>query len=187
MLKVRRPRLSAPAATAAFLVACSIAACRGTEIEDTIAKISWFTNMRNQPAVEPYEVAPRPPPEGTVLVGAGVPLMATPDDYSGIPNPIPATDESLARGKANFDIFCAVCHGPEGRGGGSVEGPFPAGVINRLDTDRAIGRTDGYIFGIITASRGLMPSYRRLPQDVRWDIINYVRQLQASPSVISER
>ncbi len=47
-----------------------------------------------------------------------------------------------------------------------------------LVTDRARGYTDGYLFGIISAGRGLMPNYRRLPQPERWHIVNYIRELQ---------
>ena len=163
----------------AFLVAAMLTGCKGTEFEDGLAKISWFSNMRDQPAIETYEEAPRPPPDGTVPVGAGVPLMATPNEYENIPNPIPPTAESRARGRELYNIFCVVCHGPQGQGGGNIEGPFPGGLINRLDTPRALQLTDGYIFGIISASRGLMPSYRRITQEDRWHIVNYVRQLQA--------
>jgi mono/diheme cytochrome c family protein len=120
------------------------------------------------------------PPEGTVAVGAGVPLADLPDDYRDVPNPVPATEASLERGKDRYDIFCSVCHGPEGQGGGSIEGPFPRGLINNLTTERAREYRDGYLFGMMSAGRGLMPNYRRIPQVDRWHIVNYVRQLQRS-------
>ncbi len=167
-----------PLAVFAAIAALAVAGCRGTEIEDAVGKVSWFSNMRDQVAVEPYEEAPRMPPEGTVPAGAAVPLFALPDDYDSIANPIPATPESLELGKEVYDILCSVCHGPEGRGGGSIEGPYPRGLINMLVTDRARGYTDGYLFGMISAGRGLMPNYRRLPQAERWHIVNYVRELQ---------
>jgi mono/diheme cytochrome c family protein len=154
--------------------------CRGTEVEDAIDQVAWFSNMRDQPAIEPFEEARRMPPEGTVAVDAGVPLGASPDDYRDVPNPTPATDASLERGKEQFDIFCSVCHGSEGQGGGSIEGPFPRGLINHLTTQRAREYPDGYIFGMMSAGRGLMPNYRRIPQADRWHIVNYVRQLQRS-------
>jgi len=157
-----------------------LAGCRGTEIEDAIGKVTWFSNMRDQPAVEPFEEAARMPPEGTVAVGAGVPLAALPDDYRSVPNPVPATEASLERGKEQYDVFCSVCHGPEGQGGGSIEGPFPRGLINNLTTERAREYPDGYLFGMMSAGRGLMPNYRRTPQVDRWHIVNYVRQLQRS-------
>jgi mono/diheme cytochrome c family protein len=171
------PRLSVPAC---LLTVAALAACRGTEIEDALGKVSWFNNMRDQAAVEPFEEPARMPPDGTVMVGAGAPLGTLPDDYSELASPVPATQRSLEIGQEKYDIYCSVCHGPEGRGGGSVEGPFPRGLINGLDTERARNLTDGYLFGIISVGRGLMPNYRRMPQEERWHIVNYVRQLQAS-------
>jgi mono/diheme cytochrome c family protein len=159
-------------------LAAGLAGCRGTEIEDALGKVSWLGNMRDQAAVEPYEEFPRMPPEGTVPVGAGAPLGGLPDDYDELANPVPATNESLRIGKERYDIYCSVCHGPEGAGGGSIEGPYPRGLISALVSQRARDLSDGYIFGMISAGRGLMPNYRRMPQDERWHIVNYVRQLQ---------
>jgi mono/diheme cytochrome c family protein len=103
---------SSPFVSAALgLVALAgLAGCRGTEIEDAIGKVSWFNNMRDQPAVEPFEEAARMPPEGVVAVGAGVPLAALPDDYRDVPNPVAASEASIERGKEQYDIFCSVCH-----------------------------------------------------------------------------
>jgi mono/diheme cytochrome c family protein len=162
------------------LLLLSLSGCKGGPgIENLVARVSWFSNMRDQPSVEAFEEAPRPMPEGTQPIGDGVPLMGRPDDYADIANPIEVSDSSLARGQVLFDRFCAVCHGPQGRGGGNVEGPFPAGLIPHLDTPRARGYTDGYVFGMMAAGRGLMPNYRRIPQHDRWDVVNYLRQLQA--------
>ena len=41
-----------------------------------------------------------------------------------------------------------------------------------------MGRSDGYIYAIVKAGRGLMPSYRRIPPEDRWAVVHYVRQLQ---------
>jgi mono/diheme cytochrome c family protein len=155
-----------------------LAGCRGTEIEDAIDKVDWFSNMRDQVALEPFEEPARMPPDGTISVDAGVPLGSTADDYDDIVNPIPASAEGLERGQELYDIYCSVCHGPEGSGGGSIEGPFPRGLINMLTTQRAQDLTDGYIFGMMAVGRGLMPNYRRITQEERWMIVNYVRQLQ---------
>lgn len=171
----RRSRWLTPLAALGALVA--LGACRGDELETAIGEVKWFSNMSDQVAVEPYEEPARLPPDGTVPVDAGVPLGDV-DTYTDVPNPIAATAESLEIGKANYDIFCSVCHGPEGAGGGSVAGPFPRGLINSLMATRAREYTDGYLFGIISAGRGLMPNYRRIPQEQRWHIVNYVRQLQ---------
>ena len=39
-------------------------------------------------------------------------------------------------------------------------------------------RTDGYIFGMLRNGRGLMPPQNRIPEEMRWDVVNYVRELQ---------
>ena len=173
-------RYTGPLAVA-VLVAAFATGCRGDEIETLLAKVPWFTSMRDQPAVGPLEEVPRTPPEGTVMVDAGLPYFdKNPDAYVDAANPIAPSQGSLARGEELFGIFCSVCHGAEGAGGGNVEGPFPAGLIRRLDTPVARGRSDGYLFGMISGGRGLMPDYKRIPQEDRWHIVNYVRQLQAS-------
>ena len=59
-------------------------------------------------------------------------------------------------------------------------GPNRIPALPQLDlrTDRAREFSDGYIWGIIGNGRGLMPPYRRIPQDERWYIVAWVRQLQ---------
>ena len=166
-------------AAALFTVAAAAVACEGNEIENVLARVPWFTSMRHQPAVGALEEQPRTPPEGVVAVDAGLPLMATPAEYDTVTNPTAADEASLARGEELYVIFCLVCHGPEGQGGGYIEGPFPAGLIAQLTAESARSRSDGYIFGMMAAGRGLMPNYRRIPQNDRWHVVNYVRQLQA--------
>ena len=41
----------------------------------------------------------------------------------------------------------------------------------------------GVIFGIIRNGRGLMPPYNRIEENDRWDLINYLRALQAGGNV----
>ena len=44
-----------------------------------------------------------------------------------------------------------------------------------------MARTDGYIFGIMTVGRGLMPEYgSKIPAPERWYVVNYLRTLQRS-------
>ena len=49
-----------------------------------------------------------------------------------------------------------------------------------LVMDITKGRSDGYIFGMIRNGRGLMPSYNRIEDADRWDVVNYLRGLQGS-------
>jgi hypothetical protein len=52
-----------------------------------------------------------------------------------------------------------------------------------LVNDRARGLSDGYIWGMIRNGRGLMPSYNRIEERERWDVVNYLRGLQGRYTV----
>jgi mono/diheme cytochrome c family protein len=160
------------------------------------AGCSWFTDFKDQPKIEPWEaeyqgttVGFRGQPQYSVpITGITVPqyrvslgqyltvMPATIDSMAAIPNPHPPTDASLENGRKYFEINCAVCHGPEGKGNGVM---LQYGVAApSLVTDRAKGLSDGYIFGIIRNGRVSMPSYDRIEEPDRWDVVNYIRGLQ---------
>jgi mono/diheme cytochrome c family protein len=154
------------------------------------AGCSWFTDFKQQPKIDPWEsvadtIPPRGNPQnsvpvyGTAAPGyeySRTPLPGTIDSMSGIPNPVAPDARSLNNGRINFQFNCAVCHGPLGHGDGPATkfGMVPMPLIS----DHAKGLSDGYIFGMIRNGRGLMPTYNRIEEPDRWDIVNYVRELQ---------
>lgn len=143
----------------------------------------WFSTMSRTPSIQPYEAEPLLPPARSVaLDGMGEFNLATADD---LVNPNPPDVASTANGEATFRDFCIVCHGEGGRGGGPMEGQYPA--IPTLTTGRLDDFSDGYLFALITQGRGLMPSYSRIQQGARWDVVNYLRSLpvQAAASEAS--
>lgn len=151
----------------------------------------WFTDFKRQPHVVTWEslrgdslvVRGSPqgsvPTTGTAMAGYAVsytPAIATIDSMAGIANPTPVSEESLINGRKYFQINCAVCHGANADGNGALTRyQFPAiSLLNEL----AMGRADGYVFGMIRNGRGLMPSYNRIEEADRWDVVNYLRKLQ---------
>jgi hypothetical protein len=48
-----------------------------------------------------------------------------------------------------------------------------------LVNERVRGLSDGYIYGVIRNGRGAMPNYARIEHRNRWDVVNYLRALQA--------
>jgi hypothetical protein len=48
------------------------------------------------------------------------------------------------------------------------------------------GYPDGEIFGIIRNGKGLMPTYNRIEEPDRWDIINYLRSLQGKLAIAAD-
>ena len=161
-------------AVAALLLILSAAAC-----DDQLKYIPIFSFMTEQPSLESYEEAARLPPPGAVALGSerSWDLQASTDLVS----PLGPGDVDFAVGRGEFETYCYVCHGLDGRGNGPVVGPNRIPAIPTLDlhSEQARAYTDGYIWGMVTNGRGLMPSYRRIPAAVRWQVVAYVRALQS--------
>jgi mono/diheme cytochrome c family protein len=92
--------------------------------------------------------------------------------------PVPATANSVQRGGVLYNIDCAVCHGAEGTGDGTLSGffmPPPADL-----TSQDVGELpDADIFLAITQGRGdMLKLAENLSPSQRWDVVNYVRSLQ---------
>lgn len=151
----------------------------------------WFTDFKRQPSISTWEpvsdtLTPSRgnpqmsvPTGGTAMAGFQVSYGAFPatiDSMSGLRNPTPPTDSSLANGRKYFQINCAVCHGERAMGDGPATRYGMPGMNLTADVTKA--RTDGYIFGMIRNGRGLMPPYNRIEETDRWDVVNYLRALQ---------
>jgi len=158
------------------------------------ASVEWWPQMKWQPAVQAFELNPYQdrinlfaPPEGTVPVGWGDivdPSTLSPGDQETIVNPSPATLESLKNGQALFNVNCAACHGPTGGGDGPIAAPngpiagvLPIGPGSPMGFSLAPALTDGHIYSTISLGRGRMPNYRRISPEGRWDVVNYIRDL----------
>lgn len=161
---------------------------------------SWFTDFKQQPKIDPWETASdtipfRGNPQNSVSIyGSAAPgflydRAPTPQAIAamdGIPNPIPADSASVDRGRIQFQINCAVCHGPRGAGNGVVlkYGLYPPAIGGAANP--AAGYTDGHIFGIIRNGKVTMPSYNRIEESDRWDIVNYLRALQGKIAITAD-
>ena len=156
------------------VVAGALAAC-----DDQIKYVPVFSTMSTQPSVEAYENAPRPRVAGTMAIDGERHYDLFEAD-SMLVNPTSGSAAEIAQGGEIFNVFCTPCHGTAGQGDGPVVGPnrIPEIPLLNITTDLTRSYSDGYIFGMITNGRGLMPSYRRIPADERWLVVNYVRQLQ---------
>ncbi|GBD32800.1 hypothetical protein HRbin33_01774 [bacterium HR33] len=173
------------AAGAVTLSACSREQWhRAPSPDDVIAAVPWFAVMKRSIAVAPYRnVAPRPPVPGTVPVdGSEPPLPITRDNLPRIDrlvNPVQRTSESIERGRDRYQIYCQVCHGPEGHGDGPVVPKFFPPPD--LTAQQARSYTDGYIYTIIRHGRGIMPAYGdKIRGEDRWHLVNYIRVLQGA-------
>lgn len=172
---------------------------------DDVIQAIFGRSMRDQNSFDPYE-NPRMPPDGAVSFASGnypaqagqvnlgepdglvadVPPFTAADMAMGggaiaaFANPVPASAESLARGKVVYERMCGICHGPTGNPQDAPILPkLPPMVAFPLASGGALLRSDGYIFGMITAGRGIMPPYgHQISYYDRWNVVNYIRQLQ---------
>lgn len=147
--------------------------------------------MQRQAKYKAYQASPwyadglamQAPPAGTVPYGAPAdPAVETgrgPDGKPLATSPVPVDDALLARGRARFDVHCAVCHGPLGDGESQVALNMSLRRPPSLHLYR--DRPDGYLYQVINQGFGLMPSYAgALPVQDRWAVVAYVRALQLS-------
>ena len=153
----------------------------------------WFPQMKRQLAVQAFEEVLPPvhpqgfsPPEGTLPVGwSGVPDLRSMDMKSqdAVQNPVQPTLASLKRGEQLFLRYCATCHGANGTGNGPVAGPpwgsGPFGMVLPIGGPTSLARalTDGHIYTTISLGRGRMPNYARIEPQDRWNVVNYLREL----------
>jgi mono/diheme cytochrome c family protein len=167
----------------------------------SLSACEWFSDMRRQPSLHPWQpihcdarrdvcdvtIPSRGNPQNSVSIygteRAGFetsysPLPGTIDSMSNIVNPTPVTAASLANGHKYFAINCEVCHGEKGLGDGPATKYGMIGINLTMDLTKS--RTDGYIFGMIRNGRGAMPSYNRIQEMDRWDVVNYIRALQGT-------
>lgn len=92
-------------------------------------------------------------------------------------NPLPNTEEVVAKGMALYGRFCLHCHGSEGQGDGSV-GQLYKGVP-KYNSSALRSLSEGHIFHVITHGRGRMSSHgSQISQEERWKIVRYVQVLQ---------
>jgi mono/diheme cytochrome c family protein len=102
-------------------------------------------------------------------------------------NPVAASPDALAKGRALYQKHCAMCHGDKGKGDG------PAAKFNAADPEDLTSPTlqkeltDGEILWKITTGRKdgdevLMPAMlEKVPAEAdRWKLVLYVRKLGAA-------
>lgn len=99
-----------------------------------------------------------------------------PVEARAVPNPVPATEETVAAAEQLFTLTCAKCHGAAGKGDGRgaifLDHP-PPDFARRVPFQQ-----DGELFWKITNGHGQMPSFRKDLEDAqRWGVIHHLRAL----------
>lgn len=172
-----------------------LAGCRGTRSEEP--PVHPNLNMDFQSRFDPQEAnsffadgrSMRTPVEGTVPRGhlradsayyRG--LAADGDTLEQIPDRVTVDRAFLERGRREFDVYCAPCHGRAGDGNGVLAaGDYAMVPPTSFHLDRLRTAPDGHFFRVITGGVRTMPSYaHQIDVEDRWAIVAYVRALQLS-------
>ena len=129
----------------------------------------------------------RPKAEGSVAVGSLVGHLAKRDDALALTNPISGDKVSTASGERLYAANCYACHGDISQ---KAWQPGPAGKkINAvvagkppdLTSDYYKAQADGVFYAAMHFGFGLMTNVGwKLSPTEHWDIINYIRKVQAS-------
>jgi mono/diheme cytochrome c family protein len=122
------------------------------------------------------------PPEHTVPVGFKPYKYGANFEMANKENKNPlAGDESVGAlmvGQKHYETNCMACHGMTGKGDGPV-GTKMSVKPPPLISDKIKGWNDGGIYHVITMGQGTMGPYAsHIPQASRWQVVNYIRQLQ---------
>jgi mono/diheme cytochrome c family protein len=151
--------------------------------EDPVADMGLQPKYRTYQPAQTAQFADgksaRPIPAGAI---PRPPAPSTTDDVVALSttNPLKINRDTLEAGQLQFEIYCAVCHGRLGNGDGMVvQRGFtrpPSFHVDRLRTE-----PDAHLYNVITRGYGAMLSYGdRVPPGVRWEVIAYIRALQAA-------
>jgi mono/diheme cytochrome c family protein len=144
----------------------------------TVASLFLLTgpHMYVQPHIRTYEAVMPPTPQGAVPVEP-LPSLPSPQEALTLRNPIPATAESVARGKVYYEYYCLMCHGETGAGNGPV-GESYVPVPADLRSPKLRVMADGQLFRAMLLGEGHEPvlAYTVLPEH-RWYLVAYVRGL----------
>ena len=106
-----------------------------------------------------------------------------PADADKTPNPVQATEESIAKGKELYldqkKGNCIFCHGETGAGNEANFGKLRRKPADLTNKERMTSMTDGEVFWKVSKGiNGIMPAgERRMNEEERWHVVNYVRTL----------
>jgi len=90
-------------------------------------------------------------------------------------NPVPASAESIARGRVLFQNNCTICHGESGKGDGPAAATLQIPPANLYD--HIPYHPDTFFFNVISKGvRPVMPAFEgQISEEDRWNILNYLR------------
>ena len=109
--------------------------------------------------------------------------VETPPEYADLTNPFAGDHEAAEAGAEIYEVNCASCHGPEGKGDGPAAEPLDPKPADLSDAHLMEDMSDGALFwrvsegGMMEPFNSLMPAWKdTLSEDEIWQVIAYIRE-----------
>jgi len=104
------------------------------------------------------------------VAGDGTWMTRVPEEYRQRPNPFDSEANAIAAGSKLFRQNCASCHGDEGTG----RDKHP-----NLHSERIRNATPGELEWLLKngSLKNGMPSWSRLPEQQRWQIVSFLKEM----------
>lgn len=115
---------------------------------------------------------------------------SVPADLREAKNPLPATPQIIAEGRAHFADHCATCHGNDGKGAGLGKQMYPRAPDMTLAQTQSL--SDGELFAIIENGVRLtgMPGFGAGTAESAygtWGLVHFIRHLpKITPQELTE-
>ena len=145
-------------------------------------------------AVPEVKPLPEPGAEGAAEPPVAAEPAAVVDNTPWLKeNPLELNRDNLLLGQTQFNIYCSVCHGIDGRGQGLVatraqrllEANWVTPTSMHSEAIAAEVYPDGKLFSTISNGIRKMPGYSaQIKARERWAIVAYVRALQLSQNAV---
>jgi mono/diheme cytochrome c family protein len=126
----------------------------------------------------------RIPVQGTIARGDELPdhmMEGDTNGYKGYRIPARFDEAGVNEGRRLFNIYCAICHGPNMDGNGPIyaNGKFAAMPANLIQ-GKYLTMDEGTIYAAIKYGKNAMGSYAsQLDVYQRWQVIAYIKKFQS--------
>jgi len=172
-------------------IAMGVAACNSGGVRRNPGRI-YAPDMTYSRAYDAYTSNPnfedsqtsRLPVEGTIAIGHMLPDHLKEGDttaYKTFTTAVRFNEDEMAEGKRLFNIYCAICHGPnlDGQGPLFTSGKFAAMPANFKD-GKYLHMPIGQMYAAVKYGKNVMGSYAsQLDQRQRWMVLAYVKKVQS--------
>ncbi len=135
-----------------------------------------YARMYDQESVRTYKKQMPPMDPRTVPVEDGFQTLLAADPGT-LKNALPASPQSVERGKEAYGYFCVQCHGPNANGMGTVGQSFSP-LPTDLRSNEVQSQADGDLYAKIRLGYGRHPNlYTTVSEPDAWAAVDYIRSL----------